>query len=461
MRFNKIYITGFRGVGKTTLGKILSKKIKFNFIDLDQMIEEEENKTIFQIVEEHGWPYFRKLEFKYLKIIRQKRNEKKLIISLGGGVGVHDDDANTRVETIKFFESEEKSLFLNLHGDIRDILPHLKGGTRPSLNEDIELTYKKRIERYLEISDFSFFVNPSGDFNDYANSLIKILERKVKLTILLGSPISHSKSPYVHNQLYKKIGIDGDFYYSFKSLKKERLKSYILKMKESFSLRGITVTIPHKEKVYKVFDLPESKVPQYIKSCGCNTVIFGESENELAFYQTDIDGLKTIFEKYKDKIKDEVTVLGAGGVAKAVLEALRSLYLEKKLKISVISKSERREEELNKIVRVNFMPWNQDSFNQIRQSSLIINGTPIGMRGKEENLTIFPEKFLEITKKHTNFIFFDLVYTPPKTKTILMVKDLGYEAITGDELFCWQALKQFELITNRVVDFYAFKELLK
>ena len=77
-----IVLIGMMGSGKSLVGKIVSKKLNLDFIDIDNKIEERENRTIFDIFKKNGESYFRKIEedlsIKYLKL------ENK-VISLGGG----------------------------------------------------------------------------------------------------------------------------------------------------------------------------------------------------------------------------------------------------------------------------------------------------------------------------------------------------------------------------------------
>ena len=77
-----LILTGMMGVGKSTVGKNLAKKLSYNFIDIDKTIEFEENLSINSIFKNKGEPYFRKIE----KIItlRELKNSSS-VISLGGG----------------------------------------------------------------------------------------------------------------------------------------------------------------------------------------------------------------------------------------------------------------------------------------------------------------------------------------------------------------------------------------
>ena len=87
---NKINITicGMMGSGKSSIGKLIAKKINYNFIDTDILIEKKENKSINQIFAKNGEEYFRALE---KKITLNCLNNKKTIISLGGGAILNKD----------------------------------------------------------------------------------------------------------------------------------------------------------------------------------------------------------------------------------------------------------------------------------------------------------------------------------------------------------------------------------
>ena len=78
----KIFLIGYMGSGKSSVGKCLSEKLKMNFIDFDEHIEKKYGKTIVEIFGTEGEKEFRKLEHRYLKTFLKKNN---IIISLGGG----------------------------------------------------------------------------------------------------------------------------------------------------------------------------------------------------------------------------------------------------------------------------------------------------------------------------------------------------------------------------------------
>lgn len=79
----KIVLLGYMASGKTTVGKVLSKKLFLPFIDLDKYIAKREQASIAEIFNEKGEIYFRKKEHQYLKELLA--SDSKFVLSLGGG----------------------------------------------------------------------------------------------------------------------------------------------------------------------------------------------------------------------------------------------------------------------------------------------------------------------------------------------------------------------------------------
>ena len=77
------------GAGKTTVAKILSKRLNYNFVDLDLDIEKEQRISISEMFEKHGEKYFRDVETDSLRKISERSNQ---IISTGGGIVIKDEN---------------------------------------------------------------------------------------------------------------------------------------------------------------------------------------------------------------------------------------------------------------------------------------------------------------------------------------------------------------------------------
>ena len=83
MRMRNIVLVGFMGTGKTTTGRIIARRLGMDFADMDRILEERENKSISDIFDKNGEPYFRSLERGLVKELSKKTG---MVIAAGGGV---------------------------------------------------------------------------------------------------------------------------------------------------------------------------------------------------------------------------------------------------------------------------------------------------------------------------------------------------------------------------------------
>ncbi len=116
--------------GKSTIGRILAKKLDYSFIDLDDFIEEKEKKSISGIFSSKGEIYFRKLETTCLKeILRERQN---VILSLGGGTPCYSNnmDAIINAEEVKsiYLKASIPTLVSRLKNEVnkRPLIAHIK-----------------------------------------------------------------------------------------------------------------------------------------------------------------------------------------------------------------------------------------------------------------------------------------------------------------------------------------------
>ncbi|GAB6072554.1 shikimate kinase [Venenivibrio stagnispumantis] len=84
-----IFLIGFMGSGKSTIGRLLAEKLNMKFIDIDKEIEKKEGKSIKDIFKEKGESYFRELERKEIELFSEKSG---YVVSTGGGLGANKDN---------------------------------------------------------------------------------------------------------------------------------------------------------------------------------------------------------------------------------------------------------------------------------------------------------------------------------------------------------------------------------
>lgn len=141
-----IALCGFMGAGKTTIGKRVSKKVDFKYIDLDDYIVEKSGKSIAQIFDENGENEFRRIESDSLKEILD--NEKDVLISLGGGTLERD-------ENVKVLKKCAKIIYISVPFNV--CYTRIRNTDRPlvkSLTESqLRDRYIARDKRFKEVAD--------------------------------------------------------------------------------------------------------------------------------------------------------------------------------------------------------------------------------------------------------------------------------------------------------------------
>ena len=165
----KIYLVGFMGSGKTTVGRELAARIEAPFFDLDELIEAAEKLSIRDIFGLHGEPYFRKRE---RDILRSTRHLESGVIATGGGTFTFD-------ENIQFIQSEGLSVYLSAPYALLRSRVELKGD-RPLLRDDLSAheLYANRI-RYYRMSDLTLEVRDDETPAEIVERLVLELPKSV------------------------------------------------------------------------------------------------------------------------------------------------------------------------------------------------------------------------------------------------------------------------------------------
>lgn len=144
----RIYLIGYMGCGKSTLGKRLSKHMGLQFIDMDHYIEKRNCKTVPQLFEEFGEDGFRQRERNALEELSEFTD---VVIATGGGAPCFFDN-------IDLMNRTGKTIYLNIHPKIlatrllksKTERPLIKGKSREELIEFIDETLRKRNEFYKQ-----------------------------------------------------------------------------------------------------------------------------------------------------------------------------------------------------------------------------------------------------------------------------------------------------------------------
>ena len=166
----KIYLVGFMGSGKTTIGRELAARIDAPFFDLDEVIAASEKTTVKDIFAQHGEAYFRKRE---RDILRSTRHLSGAVVATGGGTFTFD-------ENIQFIQSEGLSVYLSAPYALLRARVGDKASVRPLFNDDLATheLYASRI-RYYRMADLTIEIREEETPPEIVERLLLELPKSV------------------------------------------------------------------------------------------------------------------------------------------------------------------------------------------------------------------------------------------------------------------------------------------
>ncbi|RMG51051.1 MAG: shikimate dehydrogenase [Acidobacteria bacterium] len=252
------------------------------------------------------------------------------------------------------------------------------------------------------------------------------------VTGVIGNPVSHSLSPRMHNEAFKRLHLN----WVYLPLLVKDLRRFMTDFvhpstrKIPWSLRGLSVTIPHKVAVVRYLD----RVDETARAVGAvNTVVI--EGNRLVGYNSDVVGALRPLQSRLDLRGARVVILGAGGAARAVVYALRRAEAD----VLVLARRLDRAEQLAQ--RFGVRAGHLSDVAGI-EYDILINATPVGLENPDRD-SIVPSSALR-----PGTIVFDLVPIGTETRLLREARRRGCRTISGLEMLVHQAAVQFQLWTR-------------
>jgi shikimate dehydrogenase len=240
---------------------------------------------------------------------------------------------------------------------------------------------------------------------------------------LIGFPLTHSWSAAYFKEKFKREGISHATYIPIPLSDLSRLPRMISEMP---GLRGMNVTIPHKEKVLPYMD----KLSATARAIGAvNTILIRRRDGEpfLEGHNTDAYGFKKSLEESGVRSSGSAMVLGTGGASRAVFHVLK----EKGWEVLLVSRTPQGPQ------TISYQALDREHFES---HQLIVNTTPLGMYPEVGTFPPIPYNYL--LKSH---ILYDLVYNPEQTRFLEEGKRAGCQTIGGLRMLVLQAEKSWEI----------------
>ena len=170
-----IILIGYRGTGKSTVGKKIAKSLQIPFYDTDKLIKKRTGRIIREIVEERGWGVFREEE---KEVIRKLSSVRESVIATGGGAVMDEENLNIL---------KKKGVFIWLTADIRTIIERMEKNKvsdeqRPSLSKgdlygETANMLEMRIPVYRQLADFIVDTSKK-DIDEVVNEVCKFLKAR-------------------------------------------------------------------------------------------------------------------------------------------------------------------------------------------------------------------------------------------------------------------------------------------
>jgi shikimate dehydrogenase len=445
----RIVLVGYRGTGKTEIGRVLASRLKVPFVDSDCLIEQVTGRSIPSIFHEDGEERFRAIE----QEIVSKLPAADTVVGTGGGVVT---------DPLNMEHLRKDSVMVLLVADIDTIEKRLSRKPRPPLTnlplrEEIAEMMDRRRQNYYAAADFCMDTSETTP-EEAAEKILHLLaggvmtkksrdegllffktgripapalrtledilseknnDPQTRVMGVAGYPCAHSRGPNLFNALFSEYHLN----YHYTWFEDPDLPE-IMKVARALDAKGLSVTIPFKQDIIPYLDEVEEDAAQQIGAV--NTVVF--ACGTAIGYNTDWLGVRKPLVHLKGA---KAVLLGAGGAASAAAYALKDLDMD----VTILNRTPKKAQVLAE--RAGCRYGALEEFDRIRPD-LVVNSTPLGMQPDTRSPLEEKQLYKELT-------VFDLVYTPPVTPLIEAARKVGCPTITGIEMFIEQAREQFYL----------------
>ena len=252
---------------------------------------------------------------------------------------------------------------------------------------------------------------------------------KKKSFAIIGNPISHSLSPFLHKYWFDKYNIEAS--YTLLNIEERDIKNVIKRIRNK-ELDGINVTLPYKQKVIPFID----KLINDAKFTNSVNTIFLDETNTLIGENTDVFGLQAAYLKEITSVENKkALVIGAGGVSPSVIFSLQKSKIKN---ISIVNRTHEKSIFLKKKFNfLNILEW-ESLEKEICKFDIIINATSLGLKNGKD----FEFNFHNVKD---NLIYIDTIYNPLETKTLKFLKENRKKTFNGLDMFIYQGQKSFYL----------------
>jgi shikimate dehydrogenase len=247
---------------------------------------------------------------------------------------------------------------------------------------------------------------------------------RARLAGVMGYPVSHSRSPLLHNFWLKRHGIDGA--YVPLSVAPDDFTT-ALKGLQAAGFAGVNVTIPHKEAAFALCDTIDDSAR---RAGAVNTIVFSKTAAHGS--NTDGYGFLANLAAHGVRAQGPALLLGAGGAARAIAAVLQ----EAGVKVTLCNRTRARAEALAlTLPGVSVIDWSRAGA-ALADHALLVNTTSLGMIGHAA-------LDLDLSQAPAGLAVADIVYTPLQTALLAAAQARGLATVPGLGMLLHQAVPGF------------------
>jgi len=281
-----------------------------------------------------------------------------------------------------------------------------------------------------------------------------VIDAETQILTLLGDPVTHSRSPLIHNTALQHQG--HNMIYVATRVAKGAVREGIHGLR-ALHLAGANVTIPHKQAVLPFLD----EVRTRAQAVGAVNTIIVDDAGKLIGDNTDIDGFLQPLMPYQAALQGaSAVILGAGGAARAAAYALLDAFRLDRLTLAARRPAQAEAlathlaaHDPNSALHV--VPLNRAD-RLVQQASLVVNTTPVGMHPRTD-ATPWPTPD-DFSGEH---LVYDLIYNPRKTRLLREAEARGAATIGGLDMLIGQAAAAYEAWTGTAMPIDAVRAALR
>ena len=261
---------------------------------------------------------------------------------------------------------------------------------------------------------------------------------KTRVCAIIGDPVEHSLSPVMHNAAFKELGLN--LVYVAFTVTRNELKDAISSAR-TLGLRGLNVTMPHKNAVITYLDETDSTA----KAIGAvNTIL--NNKGKLIGYNTDgVGAMRALKENGISPDGKKMLLLGAGGAAKAIaFQAAQEVE-----ELVILNRTSEKAEKLAELLRKKFGERVKGGAlsaevlkKEMKDADILVNATSVGMH-PDVNSSPVPSDLLR-----SGLCVMDIIYNPLETKLVTDAKAVGAKVVLGLEMLLYQGAVSFEIWTK-------------